>query len=186
MNKIALENFITTCDEMMIAQEGASLDAWKIYVSKDFKSIKTHYKNAKKYLKANMFKETEAELNKCVMAVRELKKRVDEIPENDSKVANFFSHLNPLLLFIKNSELTSVTPGVGLQFGSSGGAYGSLTFNYTSYTDELSRSTPNAVKRDVQLALNLITKQCGDALKKIGDKKRQLQRKRDKEKNKNK
>jgi hypothetical protein len=160
MNEKALESFISTCESMMIAEEGASWDAWKMYVSQDFKEIKRSFRSAKKYAKVQDFEKAKAELGVCVDKAMDLKKKVDEIPEQ-GKVANFFSNLNPLLSFIKSSEFTGVTPGIGYQYG--GGSSGpvlTLDFNYTSYTDALSKRTSNAVKRDVQLAINLIIKRC--------------------------
>lgn len=52
-NDIAIENFISYCNDMMIAEEGTQLDAFKIYISSDFKNMKRKFKEGKKLAKSN-------------------------------------------------------------------------------------------------------------------------------------
>ena len=65
----------------------------------------------------------------------------------------FLSILNPLLMFIKDSEFSGVML-VGR----------TVVTTKKYYDDNLSKKSPNEIARSVQQALNLIIKKCNDGI----------------------
>ena len=150
-DNIAIENFIDFCDDMMITNEGAQTDAFKLYISSDCRSIKKTYREGIKLIKKDK-DEALKKFNECIKAAYDLKKRVSELEKN-GRVSKFFSYFNPLLLFIHNQRLDSVTP-VG----------NTVYYHTTTYSDDLSNMAPNEVQREVQQALNLIIKKAQEMM----------------------
>ena len=157
-NDIAIENFIAFCDDMMIAEEGTQLDAFKIYISSDFKNMKRKFKEGKKLEKSIPTLAIE-KLLESKDAAYELKEKVSKLPKDNSKILKYLSYINPILLFINSEEVTGATVIAN-----------NVVLLTKEYYDSYSKKSANRVHEKVQTALNLYIKRINDHITNIKNK----------------
>lgn len=156
-NDFAIESFIDYCDDMMIVTEGAQIDSFKVYMSKDMKNCKKTYKQAKKTMKVDPSAAIEL-FEESIEAALALKQKVNDI-KDDAKKFRWLSMLNPLLIFINNEETTGIIP--------TGNGY---IRTYKVYDDNMSKKAKNEMQVQIQQALNLHIKRCNEYINYIHDK----------------
>ena len=144
----AMESIMNDTD-MEIAEEGAQIDSFKIYISQDTKNMKRKYREGVKLRVKSPVEAIDAFKESIEMA-NDLKKRVDDI-KDDAKKYRLLSLFNPLLIFVNNEETTAIIP--------TGSGY---VRTYTTYSDDMSERAKNAMQQQIQQALNLHIKRCND------------------------
>lgn len=149
-----MENFIQYCEDMKVAEEGAQIDSFKIYVSKDTREMKKTYRAAKKLMKKDP-EEAVKLFNEVIEKANDLKKRVHEI-KDDAKKYRLLSLFNPLLMFVKNEVISGAI--------STGNV---IVFTTTTYPDKMSKAAKNAMQEQIQEALNLVIKNSKDYIEYI-------------------
>jgi len=163
-----LEIVIESCENNMIcfasdfnqdlllddsALEGANMDMAKLIKADDVKKARELMKEAKKLRRQHEYDAAIAKLKEGGALIAKMKDVVDKMPEPESRGSKILSYFTPIFSMMPSDELTDVK--VIPVFGSDGSLTFMLDFQYSRYTDKMSKNTKSAVKRNIQYRFNL-------------------------------
>lgn len=158
---ISLENYMIEpisdlyLDDTVL--EGANMDIEKLIRADEVKRARKLIQEAKKLRRKKEFDEAIKKLNESVKLISAMKKKVDGMPEPESRGSKILSYFTPLFTLMPSSQITGMKIIPTVHTGGQGGASLGYTIKIirTEYTDKMSENTKSAVKKQLQLKFNL-------------------------------
>lgn len=135
------------------ALEGANMDMAQIIKAVDVKKARELMKEAKRLRREHQYDDAITKLKEGGALIAKMKTTVEKMPEPESRGSKILSYFTPIFTLMPSNELTDVK--VIPVIGSDGSLTFVLDFQYSRYTDKMSKETKSAVKRNLQYKFNL-------------------------------
>lgn len=135
------------------ALEGANMDMAQIIKAVDVKKARELMKEAKRLRREHQYDDAITKLKEGGALIAKMKTTVEKMPEPESRGSKILSYFTPIFTLMPSDELTDVK--VIPVIGSDGSLTFVLDFQYSRYTDKMSKETKSAVKRNLQYKFNL-------------------------------
>ncbi len=135
------------------ALEGANMDMAKLIKADEVKRARALFKEAKKLRRQHQYDEAIKKLKEGGVLIAKMKTIVEKMPEPESRGSKILSYFTPIFTLMPSSELTDVK--VIPVLGNDGNITFMIEYQFSTYTDRMSKETKSSVKRNLQYKFNL-------------------------------